>query len=199
MAALLKKLHSTTFEPGTLPDARNGLHAWADVAERSGRYLPETITKLRALIDSIPPQNTFIHGDFHPANIMVSGEEWLLIDMGDASVGHPVIDLLASFHLMKLVGSRGDNALRFVGIPGDLLGKVWDIFIRTYLETENAQLVEDVENTLNYYAQIRSLNGVAFVPAYSDAQRPRVAKAMEGAFLQSYEQWGDSLLKKLPL
>jgi uncharacterized protein (TIGR02172 family) len=199
MAALLKKLHSTTFEPGTLPDARNGLHAWADVAARSGRYLPETITKLRALIDSIPPQNTFIHGDFHPANIMVSGEEWLLIDMGDASVGHPVIDLLGTYQLMKLAAERGDGAMRYTGIPAHLLSRVWDIFLRTYLGTDDPQALENVEKVLKYYAIIRSLPGVTFSALIPDAARGQVTQQVQAFFLQAYDTFGSSLLRQLPL
>ena len=83
MAQMLKQLHATEFEEGELPDARLGLHAWVDVSEKSGYYAPEIIAKVRALVDSIPKQNTFVHGDFHPANIMVTDDdELLLIDMG---------------------------------------------------------------------------------------------------------------------
>ena len=199
MGKLLKKLHSTTFEPGTLPDARNNLHVWADVAEQSGYYQPETIAKLRTLIDSIPERNTFIHGDFHPANIMVSGEEWLLIDMGDASVGHPVIDLLGAYQLMKLAAARGDGAMRYTGIPADLLTRVWDIFIRAYLGTEDTQVIEGVENALKYYALIRSLPGVTFSELCPVEARGPITQQIQSFFLQAYERFGGSLLERLPL
>lgn len=38
MAKLLKKLHSTEFDEGVLPDARDGLMVWADIAAQSGYY-----------------------------------------------------------------------------------------------------------------------------------------------------------------
>ncbi len=192
MGRLLKQLHTTTFEPGTLPDARNNLHVWADVAEQSGYYQPETITKLRALIDSIPERNTFVHGDFHPANIMVSGEEWLLIDMGDASVGHPVIDLLGAFQLMKLAAARGDGAMRYTGIPADLLTRVWDSFIRAYLGTEDAQVIENVENVLKYYALIRSLPGVTFSELIPAEARGPMTQQIQSFFLRAYDRFGGS-------
>ena len=96
MAQLLKQLHSTVFEPGELPDARDNLKIWADIAEKSGFYSEEVISKLRHVIRSFKPTGTYIHGDFHPGNIMVSNDELVLIDMGDSSVGDPTIDLLGS-------------------------------------------------------------------------------------------------------
>ena len=56
MATLLKKLHSTEFDEGVLPDARDGLMVWADIAAESGYYSDEVIEKLRGLIRSIPLQ-----------------------------------------------------------------------------------------------------------------------------------------------
>ena len=58
MADLLKKLHSTEFEPGVLPDARENLQVWADIAEKSGYYsdaglLDKCIEVKKILISSI--------------------------------------------------------------------------------------------------------------------------------------------------
>ena len=152
-----------------------------------------------ALIDSIPERSTFIHGDFHPANIMVSGEEWLLIDMGDASVGHPVIDLLGAYQLMKLAAARGDGAMRYIGIPAELLARVWDHFIRAYLGTEDAQVIEGVENVLKYYALIRSLPGVTFSELVPVEARAQMTQQIQSFFLQAYDRFGGGLLERLPL
>ena len=57
MAKLLVKLHSTKFENGVLPDGRENLHMWVDIAKRSGYYSDEVISKLRELINSIPGRN----------------------------------------------------------------------------------------------------------------------------------------------
>ena len=80
MAKLLVKLHSTKFENGILPDGRDNLHMWVNIAEQSGYYSDEVISKLRNLINNIPYRNTFVHGDFHPGNIMVMNDELILFD-----------------------------------------------------------------------------------------------------------------------
>ena len=85
MSLMLKELHSTEFKEDELPDARFTLKVWVNIAEKSGYYQENELSKVYGLIESIPYRNTFIHGDFHPGNIMISDGELFLIDMGDAS------------------------------------------------------------------------------------------------------------------
>ena len=199
MARLLRQLHSTEFDENVLPDARTGLHAWVDIAEKSGCYEQETITKLRRFIDDIPQRNTFIHGDFHPANIMVKGDEWLLIDMGDASVGHPVIDLLGSYQIMKLVAERANGAQRYAGISADNLKRLWNVFISEYFGTNESGEIAEIEKTLKYYALIRSMAGVTFSELIPEAARYNITRDIQNAFLAAYDRFGSTLLTKLGL
>ena len=199
MARLLRQLHSTAFEEGVLPDARKGLCVWADVAETSGYYEQETISKLRRFIDDIPQRNTFIHGDFHPANIMVKGDEWLLIDMGDASVGHPVIDLLGSYQIMKLVAERANGAQRYTGISADDLKRLWNVFVREYFGTNDDGEITEIEKILKYYAIIRSMGGVTFSELIPEAVKRNVTREVESAFLEKYDKYGSTLLPRLGL
>lgn len=198
MADLLKKLHSTSFDENTLPDARVNLHLWADVAEKSGRYQPDTIAVLREVIDSIPYRNTFIHGDYHLGNIMVRDDEWLLIDMGDASLGHPVDDLLGAYQIMRLVASRPGGAERYMGAPGEMIGRFWDIFIRRYFETDDSSLIEKSEDILRYYAMIRSLAGVTFSDVVPDDVKAKLSAKVQAAFLEDHSRYGTSAISQLP-
>lgn len=199
MAGMLKKLHATAFDEGVLPDARTNAQVWVDVAEKSGYYKGETIAKLRKLIDGIPPRNTFIHGDFHPANIMVKGDEWLLIDMGDASVGHPVVDLLATYHLMNLVSQRENGAMMYLGISQEQAQALWGAFIRAYFGTEDDKAIGEIEELLEYYAFIRGLAGVTFSKVVPDAMRKRVAENAEEFFLAAYDKRGERAAESLPV
>ncbi len=184
MADLLKKLHSTAFEDGVLPDARMGLGVWVDIAERSGYYSDELITKMRELIDDIPERNTFIHGDFHPGNIMVVDGELVLIDMTDASVGDPVIDLLGSYQIMKLLSmKRPEGGMRYTGIRNELLSKLWDIFIRSYTGITDEKEIEEYEKKLEHYALIRSIAGITFSELVPKEALPQMTKVITEAFL----------------
>ena len=188
MASMLKQLHATEFEEGSLPDARLGLHAWVDVSQKSGYYSADIIEKLRALVDSIPARNTFVHGDFHPANIMVTeDDELLLIDMGDASMGDPIIDLLGSYQLMCLVASRPGAAELYTGMSSKLLARVWHVFVRAYYGTEDDQQIAAIEQRLKFYAIIRSMAGITFSSVLTDDQRRALADEITQAFLRGWE------------
>lgn len=184
MALLLKKLHTTHFEEGLLPDARAIFHGWVDVAERSGLYARETIERLRSFVDSIPACDTFVHGDFHPANIMVMpDDELLLIDMGDASVGDPVIDLAGTFHVLRIAAKRPGGALRLTGMTDDLLERLWGIFVRTYFGVEDEGDVLEIERSLRLYALPRTMGSTARTKLIADEVRRKQAAELEQAFL----------------
>jgi uncharacterized protein (TIGR02172 family) len=188
MAQMLKRLHATEFEPGMLPDARLGLHAWVDVSEKSGYYSEDVIAKVRALVDSIPARNTFVHGDFHPANIMVTDDdEMLLIDMGDASAGDPLVDLLGSYQLMCLVATRPGAAELYTGMQNELLAHVWNVFVREYYGTDDNERIAAIERRLKFFAIIRSMAGITFSSVLTDDQRRATADDITAAFLSGWE------------
>ena len=172
MSALMKKLHSTEMEKDTMPDARMTLRLWADIAAKSDYYTKDDMQRVYDLIDSIPLRNTFIHGDFHPGNIMVQNDELILIDMGDASVGHPVIDLLGTYQLMSLTPKKNPNvAMRYLGMTTEEAVKMWNMFIRDYLGTDDDKAVAELEESLKSYALIRNLGGIVFSDVISDEKR----------------------------
>ena len=172
MSALLKKLHSTEMEKDTMPDARLTLKLWADIAAKSDFYSREDMQKVYDLIDSIPLRNTFIHGDFHPGNIMVQNCELILIDMGDASVGHPVIDLLGTYQLMSFTPKKNpDVAMRYLGMTTEESVRMWDMFIRDYLGTDDDKTIADLEESMKSYALIRNIGGIVFSDVISDEKR----------------------------
>ena len=187
MADLLKKLHSTEFEPGVLPDARKNLQVWVDIAEKSGYYTNEVISKLRNLINNIPFQNTFIHGDFHPGNIMVVNGELMLIDMTDVSVGNPIIELLGSYQIMKLVPQRKGGAERYTGMSNENLSKLWNVFIQEYTGITDKNEQQAYEQKLKFYALIRSLPGITFSELVPKEVLPHLTQEVSKAFLGGYD------------
>ena len=170
---------------GIVYDARDGLHGWVDVAERSGCYAPEVIAAAHALVDSIPAANTFVHGDFHPANIMVcENEELLLIDIGDAAVGDPIIDLMGAYQIMRLVADQPGGSEHYLKLTSEQSIRVWNTFIRSYLGSDDEERVEALERRLHFLAIIRALGGVTFSTVISDERRQRTIDQMSKALLE---------------
>lgn len=186
MAELAIKLHTTEFAEGQLPDARAIFHGWVDRAEASGLHAEATIARLREFVDSIPDACTFVHGDFHPANVMVMPDgELMLIDMADASEGHPVIDLAGAYHVMRVAAKRPGGAMRLCGMPADLLDRFWSAFVRAYYRTEDDAMVAELERNLATVALPRTMGSNARSKLISDEVRVRTAAELERTFLAS--------------
>ncbi|MDO4797066.1 MAG: phosphotransferase [Coriobacteriales bacterium] len=199
MANLLKQLHATEFAPGTLPDARESLHTWVDIAERSGYYAADVIDAAHKLVDSIPPRNTFVHGDFHPGNIMVtSDDEFLLIDMGDASQGDPLIDMLASYQIMRVIADHPGGAERYMGLSSEQSIRVWDTFVRTYYGTSDPAQLEAIERRVRFYMILRSMPGVTFSEVIAQDKRKSYADFLSKVLLEGMAHRGQGMPDAAP-
>ena len=87
------------------PDWRSSafIHLAQDVVERdAGAELRtvldpfvERLPQAFADLDSCGLPNTFVHGDFHPGNVRWTNDGPVVLDWGDAGVGHPLLDLPA--------------------------------------------------------------------------------------------------------
>lgn len=102
-AELLKTLHGITVEGDDFPSRKGEFLAWQ---KQLAPFLkPEEADEILAFAKGLPDNRNFLHGDFNSKNIMVNGDDFLLIDIGDAAVGHPVFDvaglILAYMYLPK--------------------------------------------------------------------------------------------------
>ena len=53
--------------------------------------------KIKAILENIPDRTTFIHGDCHAGNVMLQGNDLMLIDLSCAGSGHPIFDLMSMY------------------------------------------------------------------------------------------------------
>ena len=90
-AEMLKSIHNIVVEDEALPNRKSEALEWH---KKIAPYLTqEEADEILAFIQNMPDSKTFLHGDFNSKNIMVNGDEFLLIDIGDAACGHPVFDV----------------------------------------------------------------------------------------------------------
>ena len=142
-ARLLRKLHAIDVPDGQMPTASRVLH---DTIDKLTDFTPEEIAKFHALYNTIPEQKHFVHNDFHPKNVMESNGELMVIDIGEAGSGNPVIDLIHTYFVMKIVGAdyTDENNIGFVGLSYREMREFWDIFIVEYCDgdTEKAAALQ---------------------------------------------------------
>ena len=90
LASLHAQMHECVFETAGVPEQRKRLQNKINHADALSTSLK---TSLLNAFQSLPVDNHVCHGDFHPANVLVSGEESNVIDWMDASRGNPLADV----------------------------------------------------------------------------------------------------------
>lgn len=180
----LKKLHSTEFEPGALPDSRERSRSDVKATLDAGMYTPDEARRVCELIDAIPYRNTFVHQDFHPGNLMYKNGEIMLIDLDDAGLGHPVIDL-SSMYLVYVTAAKTNWKTTNQGITPKQYEKLWDIIVRRYFGTNDPGEIKEINRILNGYSKIKFLRGIATSPSVPGFLRKPVVALTKRPFLAS--------------
>lgn len=153
-ALLLKQIHSTEVKEQDMPNSKNLFNKWGKDLEK---FLSENqINKFNELIATIPERMTMIHGDYHTNNLMLQNGETLLIDMDTLSHGHPIFDILNVYFTYVGFGEVDQKgAEEFTGLSADIAKKVWYKFIRFYLDTEDLDKIQNVEDKVRYLSLVR--------------------------------------------
>ena len=181
IADTLKKLHSTEFEEGALPDSRDTFKNDVKESADAGYYSPEEVKRLYKLADDIPYRNTFIHQDFHPGNLMLQNDEIVLIDVEDAGLGHPVLDL-SSMYLVYVTAAEKGWSTKF-NVKKEDFDRAWDIIIKKYFDTTDEKKITEINRILCGYSMVKFIRGIATSPTVPDeVRKPAIDQAKEGLF-----------------
>lgn len=81
---------------------------------------------LLATLDGLPDDDALCHGDFHPGNVIVQGDDVVVIDWVDASSGSALADLARS--VVLFLGHQS-------GIPNGPELAAMQLFHRTYVQS----------------------------------------------------------------
>ena len=155
-ATLLKELHKIEVNDNSFPNRKDELLEWA---EKIKPYLdPSEIDEIVAFINAIPETNTFLHGDFNSKNVMVQDGEFILIDIGDAAVGHPVFDvaglILAYIYLQHSVVIPDDEKYRLMGFHLEDAPKMLGAMFSTYFGISTQEEIQKKVSMIMPYANI---------------------------------------------
>lgn len=141
---LLKTIHSTHVKPGEMPQMKDVAVGWAEFLQD---YLPkEQGEKLLALMKAVPERDTMLHGDYHTNNLMMQGDEVLLIDMDTICVGHPIFELASMYLGFVGFGELDPSVtLKFLGLDHDTTVEFWKRSLTRYLDGADQETIHDVE------------------------------------------------------
>ncbi len=153
-ADMLKQIHKTQVDTEKLPDIKPFVLNWL---ETDKPYISEeTYAKVKKLIDDAPNTTNMIHCDYHTNNVMMQGDEAILIDMDTLSYGHPIFELANVF--ITYVGFAEvdpSNVEGFLGIKCDVAKEIWNKFIPIYLETTDEDRINDVTQKARLLSLVR--------------------------------------------
>lgn len=142
---LIKQVHSISLAPGTLPSAK------AEYLKKLDNIHPllsdELYERMKEFYDSLPEDDHVIHGDLQMKNIMLSGDEPMLIDMDTLSQGLPIFDLGGIYlAYIAFVEDDPENCKRFFGIDKEMADRIFygvmDNYYREISEQEKKEILE---------------------------------------------------------
>lgn len=138
-----------------LPHKKNEAKFWLKDLTEKQAFEPDVLEKMAKLIDSIPEENHVIHGDYHIKNIMMQGNEPLLIDMDTLGVGHEIFEITAFY--LTYVGypsTDKNNSMDFLGVSQDVSDRIFDRTINEIYadrSEEERKLIIDKLACLGYF------------------------------------------------
>ncbi len=148
---MLKKIHAIQVPQGKLPSMKEKTRV---IAGRVKDLLSEGIgDKLLRLVEEIPESDHMIHGDYHTKNIVLAGDEVLVIDMDTLSVGHPIFDLMQMYN--SYVGFSEcdpDIVLAFQGYGAAIARRFWHEVLSAYLDTTDEAVIRRTEEKIRCLA-----------------------------------------------
>lgn len=167
-ASLIKKINTTICESKDVPSMNK---AYLDKLNALKPHLDNKLyDKLYKMISSVKETSTFVHGDCHMKNIMVQGDELLLIDMDTLSVGHPIYEL-AQLYASHIAFEEEDpgNTIRFFGLDANFVRKIFDDVMNLYFDSFNEDILNKIRivcyihmawwNLVNVSDDLRWFNG----------------------------------------
>ena len=130
------------------------------------RYFPqESIDLLLQILDAIPSGRSLLHLDLQAKNVMLQGEELMLIDMGEMGYGHPVLDLAHAYSALVLFVGDYDKT---IGIPRELGNELWNRAINYYFEGLPDDVVALRKEQIKTVACIRNFSWLALSDSFPE-------------------------------
>lgn len=111
----------------------------------------EGINKLMNVINSVPDSNHLLHGDPHPANVMLSDKGMIFIDLSDMRTGDEILDLVYLNRTLIQYNKLPSNTYS-LGVENSK--KLWELFFDEYYKELNEQDKKDIYNKIDLLALV---------------------------------------------
>ncbi len=195
-AALFKQIHGVKLAGKGLPSTSQIYLSYLD--QLGDWYSEEELKRLRWFIQQIPEKETMVHGDFHTNNVMVQGDELLIIDMAEISYGNPIFDL-ASSYFVHMVTPRQypDRVMRYLNVTPEVAMKLWNVIMEHYFATKNQETISEYNKIIEGFSLLKA----ALIPAIwlnmPDEHKKNAVEAAQKYFFPQMEVLLEGLNKMI--
>ena len=164
-ASLFQQLHQIEVpEGGIVPSA---IEHERQQIEHVRRYFPdESIDMMLNIINSIPAGNRLLHLDLQTKNTMMQDGELMLIDMGEVSYGHPLLDLGHAYSAM--VALIGDYE-KIIGMPRELGQRLWNKAIDYYFEGLPDDIISERKKQIEVVSCVRNFSWLSLSDSFPES------------------------------
>ena len=144
----VKKNHEVDLSGVKVKSIKNSFYDKIDKVTDMGFFTVDEAMTARQIVYSIPDKDTYVHGDCHIGNIMLSkhSNELFFIDMPALSKGNPIFDL-AGMAWMSMAGNvlDDDKYEELIGIDKNRLKMAWKKILSLYFETEDKNIIDELD------------------------------------------------------
>ena len=142
---LVKKMH--TFDSVGLDNIDNIKEKYrSDINLLKPLLNDGEVNKLYSLLESIEDSNNIIHGDPHPANVMLTNKGMVFIDLSDMMIGNGIFDLVY-LHRTLIQFMKVENSS--YKLNNDSRIKLWNMFFNEYYKEYSNEDKKNIEQTIN--------------------------------------------------
>ena len=144
-ADMLRLIHSIKVKKTDMPSCKDTyVQKWVSACKDNISL--EDYQKLVKLIDECEEKENMLHFDYHTNNIMMQKGEALTIDMDTLCYGNPIFEIgnLCFTYSVQARLNEAD-ALSFLDMKAEVYNKIWPLFIRRYLNSDDEKYIKEVE------------------------------------------------------
>lgn len=148
-ADLYKTLATAKINPSDFDSYKSlMLKRCSRLADIYGKEYADAIT---SVIEHMKSEGCLIHGDLHPANIMLQDGELMLIDMADVTIGPSFYELVAIYRDIGVRRSEQAAELMYesVGLKPDMAYKIWDDFFAKLMEGKDEETIRQTQTKID--------------------------------------------------
>ncbi len=191
-ANLLRDLHKIEVKDNLIPNRKEEMLEWVENIKCI--LEPSEAEELSAFIRAIPDSDHFLHGDFNSKNIMVNGDEFLLIDIGDAAVGHPMFDvagLLLPYVYLLNSPLPDDEKVRLLGFRLEDAPLMLKTMFATYFgydESDEQQFGMRMQEANPYATMLAAYHGSRRTNFNEELMRKTTLPLIQGRLLPAVRQ-----------